>query len=85
MINTEFRLAAPAAESVKLAADFTDWDKSPLDLIKGEDGIWFIIVPLLPGQYAYRYLVDGLWHDDPQPVQLAPNPFGTMNAVVCVS
>jgi len=83
--NTEFSLAAPSAGSVKLAADFTDWEKSPLDLIKSEDGFWFAIVPLLPGRYAYRFIVDGQWCDDPQPVQRMANPFGTANAVVNVT
>ena len=82
--NTEFHLEAPAAGSVKLAADFTDWEKSPLDLIRSEDGVWFAIVPLLPGSYAYRFIVDGQWCDDPQPWQRIANPFGTTNAVVSV-
>lgn len=80
--RTEFHLEAPFAESVKLAADFTDWEKFPLDLIKSEDGIWYTTVPLPPGNYSYRFIVDGRWCDDPRPNQHAPNPFGTVNAVV---
>jgi hypothetical protein len=83
--NTEFHLEAPDAGEVKLAADFTGWEKSPLDLIKSEDGVWFAIVPLLPGSYAYRFIVDGQWCDDPQPPQRVTNPFGTTNAVVNVT
>jgi Glycogen recognition site of AMP-activated protein kinase len=82
---TEFHLRVPFAESVKLAAEFTDWEKFPLDLIKSEDGVWHTNVPLPPGQYAYRFIVDGQWYDDPHPVQLVPNPFGTINAVVKVA
>ena|ERR1700722_3022975 len=82
---TEFHLEAPFAESVKLAADFTDWEQFPLDLIKSEDGVWYTDVPLPPGQYAYRFIVDGQWYDDPHPVQLVPNPFGTTNAVMNVT
>jgi AMP-activated protein kinase-like protein len=82
---TEFHLAAPFAESVKLAADFTDWEKFPLDLIKSQDGVWYTDVPLPPGQYGYRFIVDGQWRDDPHPAQLAPNPFGTVNAVMKVA
>jgi hypothetical protein len=82
--NTEFHLEAPAAGSVKLAADFTDWEKSPLDLIKSEAGVWFTIVPLLPGNYTYRFIVDGEWCDDPRPAQRVANPFGTTDAVVNV-
>ena len=84
LIKAEFHLQAPSACSVKLAADFTDWEKHPLDLIKSEDGVWFTLVPLSPGQYAYRFIVDGQWRDDPHPARRAPNPFGTANAVVVV-
>ena len=85
LVNTEFHLEAPKAEAVRLAGDFTDWDRAPLDLIRAEDGIWFIIVPLLPGRYAYRFIVDGQWQDDPHPAQFAVNPFGTTDAVVQVT
>jgi hypothetical protein len=80
--RTEFHLEAPLARSVKLAADFTAWEKFPLDLIKSEDGVWFTIVPLSPGQYSYRFIVDGNWCDDPRPNRRVPNPFGTLNAVM---
>lgn len=78
----EFHLEAPSAQSVKLAADFTEWGKFPLDLMKSEDGVWFIMVPLPPGHYSYRFIVDGRWHDDPRPNQRVSNPFGTVNAMV---
>jgi 1,4-alpha-glucan branching enzyme len=81
--RTEFHLSAPFAKSVKLAADFTDWEKFPLDLIKSEDGVWHTIVPLPPGHYSYRFIVDGEWWDDPSPIrQLQHNPFGTANTMV---
>jgi 1,4-alpha-glucan branching enzyme len=83
--TTEFHLEAPFAESVKLAADFTDWEQFPLDMIKSEDGVWFATVPLPRGHYSYRFIVDGEWCDDPHPVQLVPNPFGTTNAVMNVT
>jgi len=75
LINTEFHLEAPAAESVQMAADFTDWEKSPLDLIPGSDGVWFLIVPLLPGEYHYRFIVDGQWEDPSEEwVRLVADP-----------
>lgn len=60
----EFSLKMPVAKSVQLAADFTDWEESPIDLIRFGDGVWSTTVPLPPGNYAYRFLVDGHWHDD---------------------
>jgi len=83
--STEFHLEAPFAQSVKLAADFTDWEKFPLDMIKSVDGVWYATVPLPPGHYSYRFIVDGEWCDDPRPIlRLHNNPFGRANAVVDV-
>jgi hypothetical protein len=77
----EFSLEAPEAGSVKLAADFTDWEKYPLDMIQSENGVWFTVVPLAPGHYSYRFIVDGQWCDDPRSNLRVQNPFGTNNAV----
>jgi len=83
--KTEFFLEAPSAVSVKLAAEFTEWEKFPLDMMKYDDGVWCIFVPLPPGSYCYRFIVDGKWCDDPHANQHEPNPFGTTNAVVEVN
>jgi hypothetical protein len=83
--NTEFQLAAPSAVSVKLAADFTDWEKSPLDMTKNSDGVWSTLVVLLPGRYHYRFIVDGTWCDDPNCTELIPNAFGSGNSVIEIS
>lgn len=77
-----FHLEAPAALTVKLAADFTGWDKRPLDCTKMENGIWRLSVVLPPGRYAYRFLVDDEWCDDPHCSCCEANPYGTMNAVI---
>ena len=62
----EFSLQMPTAKSVQLAADFTDWEAAPIDMIRFGDGIWCTTVPLPPGTYAYCFLVDGNWHHDPK-------------------
>jgi len=82
--NTEFRMEAPSAKTVRLAGDFTEWEKSPLDMVQSYDGTWFTIVPLLPGTYSYRFIVDGQWLDDPHSTQHIPNPFGSEDAVMSV-
>ena len=46
--NAVFRLEAPHAGTVKLAADFTSWEKRTLDLRPAEDGAWRITVLLPP-------------------------------------
>ncbi len=84
LVDTEFKFEAPLAGSVKLAADFTDWEKFPVRMTKSEEGIWHAIIPLPPGDHSYRFIVDGQWCDDPHPAFCVANPFGTTNAVVKV-
>ena len=83
-VKTEFKFQAPLAGSVKLAADFTDWEKSPVDMTKLDEGVWHAIIPLPPGDHSYRFIVDGQWCDDPHAAFSVPNPFGTINAIVKV-
>ena len=86
MLRTErnevpFRLDAPSAREVLLAGEFTQWDKAPIKMIKGGGGTWHAKVPLEPGHYSYRFLVDGEWQDDPNCQRREPNPFGTYNSI----
>lgn len=79
--NVQFYLNAPDAQSVQVAGDFTSWEQFPLDMMRSEDGTWFTFVPLAPGLYNYRFIVDGQWCDDPNSMEKMENPFGTSNAV----
>jgi hypothetical protein len=42
-------------------------------------------VPLPPGTYHYRFLVDGEWRDDPVCPLHVPNIFGSQDAVRIVA
>jgi 5'-AMP-activated protein kinase regulatory beta subunit len=48
---------------------------------KDNNGKWTKAVLLLPGQYEYKFLVDGKWKQDPQNDRIRPNRFGTYNNV----
>jgi hypothetical protein len=37
---------------------------------------------LSPGEYEYRFLVDGQWKDDPMAKRYVGNPFGGFNCVL---
>ncbi|MGA2747840.1 MAG: isoamylase early set domain-containing protein [Verrucomicrobiota bacterium] len=76
-----FALTAPAATSVQLVGDFTHWQKHPINMQKGPDGIWHTTIDLETGTHHYRFLVDGQWQDDPECTLQVPNPFGTRDAV----
>jgi len=82
--ETEFSLLAPQAESVFLSGDFNEWNTSSHPLKKEKDGEWKISLSLKPGQYQYRFLVDGEWQNDPRSPECVNNPFGTSNCLKIV-
>lgn len=80
-----FEVEAGDAKEVWLAGDFTDWEKSPIRLQQGQPGHWSTSVKLVPGQYHYKFVVDGQWKDDPRASATHPNPFGTCDSVLEIS
>ena len=76
-----FELVEPVACSVQLVGDFTGWADRPIDLKRQKDGVWRATVPLEPGAYQYRFVVDGQWRNDARCPARAPNPFGGENCV----
>jgi len=83
--EVQFELNASAAKEVLLAGDFTGWEKTPIKLRKDERGAWHGTVMLAPGQYHYKFVVDGQWKDDPRAKSTCPNPFGTCDSVLEIS
>jgi len=82
--KTEFSLLAPSAQSVFLAGDFNQWDLSSTPLRRDKNGMWKISLNLYPGQYEYRFFVDGEWQGDPNCCDFVDNPFGTSNCLKIV-
>jgi 1,4-alpha-glucan branching enzyme len=81
---------APEAQRVCVAGTFNNWQPDAvalqrLALQRQADGVWTIELELAPGMYKYRFIVDGVWCDDPQAALTLPNPFGGCNAVLLVS
>jgi hypothetical protein len=76
-----FTLEAPDARCVQLAADFNGWipDGNEMQSI---GRLWRKVIPLPPGRYQYRYVVDGGWRTDPLNVEVEPAPWGGYNSVL---
>lgn len=51
----EFTLFAPYNEEAALIAEFTDWQ--PLEMTRGDDGVFRVQVPLEDGAYRYTFRV----------------------------
>ncbi len=60
-----FELDAPAAREAYLAGEMTAWDDGKLPMLRGADGKWRVTVDLEPGQWLYKFVVDGRWISDP--------------------
>jgi hypothetical protein len=48
-------------------------------------GKWTLRLPLRPGRYRYRLVVDGQWMTDPNNRVVETNQFGELNNVVDVA
>ncbi|MCC6874155.1 MAG: glycogen-binding domain-containing protein [Sandaracinaceae bacterium] len=77
-------LRADGARSVAVAGDFNDWatDRDVLEDPEG-DGIFVGTVRVVPGSYAYMFVVDSeRWIDDPYAANHRDDGFGNRNAVL---
>ena len=77
-----FSFYAPQALSVEVTGSFCNWTRGSFKLKKDDSGVWKRSINLDPGRYEYRFLVDGVWHEDPGNEQKAGNPFGSFNNVI---
>ena len=82
-VNLEY-IDAPG-KKVVVAGSFNDWqpDKEMKD--KNGDGHYRCRLLLLPGEYQYKFLVDGEWRSDAGNKDFVPNEFGSLNSVLIVS
>lgn len=70
---------------VKLAGDFTEWDKGAIMMSKsGRSGEWSASIRVTPGEHQYRFILDGNWYTDPT-TDHAYNSFGTENSLLRVN
>jgi len=79
-----FRFHAPEARNVSVAGDFNGWDSKASPLKSYKDGLWMGVVTTKPGTYQYRFIVDGVWQDDPTCEERFANEFGSSNNVIRV-
>ncbi len=91
-----FRYQAPSARLVTLAGNFNNWGGTQgggrydpsIDPMRDDDGdgVWTIVVPLPPGRYQYKYVIDGgvRWEQDPSNPDKASEG-GIENSMVVVA
>jgi hypothetical protein len=86
VIYVQFILDAPAATTVAVAGDFSEWEPSfSLEDVDG-DGVWTGRVPIRPGVHGYMFLIDGTeWQTDPRADRYQDDGFGNQNAILAVA
>ncbi|MEX2213698.1 MAG: AAA family ATPase [Phycisphaeraceae bacterium] len=68
---------------VAIAGDFNNWNPQSTPLRQDDRlNVWQACVPVPPGRYRYRLVVDGKWQQDPFNNYVESNPFGELNNVV---
>lgn len=82
--GVRFSIEAPHAGDVRITGEFTGWsyDGSPMD--RDDRGVWSTVIPVPPGAYEYRFVIDGVWVKDPNNMESVTNEYGQENSVVVV-
>lgn len=65
-----FQYYSPSARKVQIAGEFNNWEygtsEKAINLKKDKEGVWSIILPLKPGRYKYKFVIDEkFWEKDP--------------------
>lgn len=70
------------ARKVLIAGDFNNWSPGATPMVLVGQSDWRIKLPLQPGRYRYRLVVDGQWMTDPFNRTVEQNQFGEFNNIV---
>ena len=80
-----FTVHADKGKAVYLAGEFNKWDPAAKKMsYKAKDGIYSATIKLAPGEYQYKFVIDGTWCADPENANSVQNDQGTFNSVVVV-
>jgi 1,4-alpha-glucan branching enzyme len=80
--KVKFSLELANAHEVILVGDFNHWDPKTHPMKNDGSGVWNRTLMLPAGKYEYKFLIDGVWKEDPKNDQRCSNCFGTLNSVL---
>ena len=87
--STVFYCDSDIAQKIFLAGSFNDWNPGATPMVREGSRHWAVTLPLAPGRYEYKFVVDGEWCCEPgctavgvQCPNCVMNEFGTMNRLV---
>ncbi|HLX64517.1 MAG TPA: diguanylate cyclase [Planctomycetota bacterium] len=76
---------ADSVQKVSVIGEFNDWKGDADPMARNERGAFELAIPLVPGRYHYKLLLDGKEYlPDPECETHEPDGYGGMNSVVTV-
>ena len=83
--SVPFTVHAERGKAVYLAGEFNNWNPTAKKMaFKARKGLYAATVKLAPGEYQYKFVIDGTWCADPENVNSVQNDQGTFNSVIVV-
>ena len=83
--RVSFEFATEPRAEVFVAGSFNGWNPTKRRLTeKFGSGVYRAALVLARGRYEYKFIVNGKWFTDPTSPELAPDGYGSNNAVVNV-
>lgn len=80
--NVRFRLKGyDNARKVIVTGSFNRWNEDNFKMTKIENG-WELILEIKPGEYEYKFIVDGHWIEDPSNPSKVKNEYGGYNSYI---
>lgn len=74
-VTFRFRSKGQVVNSVSVAGDFNGWSASANPMKELMPGMWEVVVPVDPGTYKYKVVVDGQWITDPENPNSEPDGY----------
>lgn len=81
----DFQYHAAGAQHVYVAGDFNKWNEATHPMKQKDEGIWKKTMMLPEGSYEYKFIVDGVWLNDPMNEETCINDFGSVNNKLKIS
>lgn len=77
-----FAIRADPGSTVFLAGSFNSWDPTAKRMTdKNGEGLFTVVIPLTPGEYQYKFVINGTWCADPECADWVQNEHGTLNSI----
>ncbi|GEM_PF-6865707 len=70
--------------AVYVAGSFNGWSENSWKMAKDGGGVWVYETVLDPGEYQYKFVVDGTWTHDVSNPNTVPDGYGKVNSLLVV-